>query len=257
VLRSAPTPTEAESLAELLATLDALRRSDDPFAPSHERHWRWLLGWVRARSRGFAGSGPREDVEQETLVAIARHVRHMEADTPLGAAKWVSTILRRKHVDALREKAVDPVTRGLASSPEESPLDELAAEEPLPAAHAVLEDRYDRMERALLEFVEQSEPNVLTRVTRRAQARAAFYRLVLDLDAEGVDSRLRMAEPVGKDRLYKWVERGRPLVAAAMRAWAERHPSDEEIAALAKVAIELVEERRADAGKPRPSRRRS
>lgn len=257
VPRPAPTPSEAESLAELYETLDALRRSDDPFAPAHERRWRWLLGWVRARSHVLARGGSREDVEQETLLAIGRHVRQMEADNPLAAAKWVSIILRRKHVDALRDLAGDPVARGLASGADESPLDELAAEEPLPAPHAVLADRYERMERAVLDFVEQSEPNILARVTRRAQARAAFYRLVLDLDAEGVESRLRLPEPVGKDRLYKWIERGRPLVAAAMRAWAARHPSDEEVAELAKVAIGLVEERRADAGKPRPSRRRS
>lgn len=253
----APTaPSDEAALAELYETLDALRRSDDPFAPSHELRWRWLLRWVKARSQRAAGSASRDDIEQETLIAIGRHVRTMEATTPLGAAKWVSIILRRKHVDSVRDEATDPARTGLSRSPDEGPLDDLPADEPSPPA-AVLADRHARMEQEILAFVEHGDASALARVTQRAQARAAFYRLVLELDAEGVEARLRLPDPVGKDRLYKWIERGRPLVADAMRAWAARHPDDDEIAALAKVVIELVEDRRADAGKPRPGRRRA
>jgi hypothetical protein len=257
VSRAPTAQADEAALAELYETLDALRRSDDPFAPSHELRWRWLLRWVRARSQRAARGASRDDVEQETVIAIGRHVRTMEATTPLGAAKWVSIILHRKHVDAVREHANDPVSKGLARTPEEAPLDDVAAEEPGPPSAAVLADRHARMEQELLSFVEDGGASALARVTQRAQARAAFYRLVLDLDAEGVEARLRLPEPVGKDRLYKWIERGRPIVAEAMRAWAARHPDDEEIGALASTVVELVEERRADAGKPRPGRRRA
>lgn len=243
--------SDEEGLRALYEALDALRRTEDPFDPGHDAVWRVLVGWVRARTR--QGERRRDDVVQETLLAIARHVRHMDATTPRQAARWASIILRRKHIDLARTDATDAVAHGLNEG--DAALDSAPSPEPAPAPE-LLEAHQRRIEEVVLAHIDRGEPSASVRLTRRSMARAALYRLVLDLEPEAVELRLALPEPIGKDRLYKWIERGRTLVADAMRAWEAAHPDEDEIRAISEVVVELVEARRADAGKPRPERRR-
>lgn len=243
--------SDEEGLRALYEALDALRRTDDPFDPRHDAVWRFLVGWVGARTR--QGERRRDDVVQETLLAIARHVRQMDASTPRQAARWASIILRRKHIDLVRADATDAVAHGLGEA--ETALESAPSPDPAPPPE-LLEAHQRRIEEVVLAHLERAEPSASVRLTRRAMARAALYRLVLDLEPEAVEVRLSLPEPIGRDRLYKWIERGRALVADAMRAWRAAHPDEAEIVAISEVVIELVEARRADAGKPRPERRR-
>ncbi|MBX7191172.1 MAG: hypothetical protein K1X94_03890 [Sandaracinaceae bacterium] len=240
------------ALAALYAALDGLRRSEDPLDPRHDEAWRTLSRWIRERTH--TQDRRRDDVVQESLLAIARHVGQMDATSPRQAAKWASTILRRKQIDLSRADAVDAVAHGLVAG--EDAIDGVASPEE-GVSPAVLEEQYRRIEELVLAHIEETEPSATVRLTRRAMARAAIYRFVRDLEPDAIEARLALPEPVGKDRLYKWIERGRTLVAEAIRAWATAHPDESDVQAIAAVVIELVEARRADAGKPRPERRKS
>ena len=96
----------------------------------------------------------------------------------------------------------------------------------------------------------------------RARKRDPAHR-GLDRDAESplvdrleADAPGRDAGPLGRDRIYKWVERGRPIVVAALDRWASRCGEGSIEAGIAAVVREIVEARRVDAGKPRPDRRK-
>jgi DNA-directed RNA polymerase specialized sigma24 family protein len=238
------------ALRALYDALDALRRAEEPFDPRNDGAWRVVAAW--ARGRAPARDRRHDDVVQETLLAIARYVREMEASSPRQAAKWATTILRRKQIDVLRQDAVDAVARGLDEG--DATLDAITAEEPT-VPPTLLDAQYRRIEEVVLASIED-EPSATVRLTRRSMARAAIYRFVLELEPEAVEARLALAEPIGKERLYKWIERGRALVADAMRDWADARPDESDVQAISGVVIELVEARRADAGKPRPERRK-
>lgn len=245
------TSTDEDGLAALYRALDELRVGGDPLSARHDAAWRTVSRWVRDRTP--LKDRRADDVAQETLLAIARHVVHMDAATPRQAAKWASTILRRKHIDVLRTDANDPIDKGLGE--QEGTLEGVGAGDTPVPAH-VLDAQHRRLEEVILAHIEATEPSATIRLTRRSMARAALYRLVVDLEPDAVESRLGLPEPVGKDRLYKWIERGRTVVADAMRAWSTRLPEEADVQALSAVVIELVEARRADAGRPRPERRR-
>ena len=238
-------------LRALYDALDVLRRSDEPFDPRNDAAWRVVSVW--ARGRAPSRDRRHDDVVQETLLAIARYVPEMDATTPRAAAKWATTILRRKQIDVLRQDAIDAVAKGLGEP--DTSLDALNAEDPS-VPPALLDAEHRRIESVVLAAIEEGEPSAAVRLTRRSMARAAIYRLVLELEPDAIEARLALAEPVGKERLYKWIERGRALVADAMRGWAQAHPSEADVQAISEVVIELVEARRADAGKPRPERRK-
>ncbi len=244
--------TEDDALSLLYQALDGLRRSEDPMAPHHAPAWATVRAWIRGRGRG----PDAEDIEQETLFAVMRNVQRMTAEVPLAAAKWISTILRHKHIDQIRTRNVDALDHGLVHSAAHDPLESVQADNEERATPEMLEDRYGRIEEAILHFVEESESRPNLRLTQRAQGRAAFYRLVRELDSDDVEAAIGFPEPIGKDRLYKWIERGREVVTQAMDAWVVRAPNDEEIAAIRDVVVETMRARRADAGQPRPERRK-
>ena len=243
--------TEDDALHVLYRALDGLRASEDPLAPHHAPAWSIVRAWIRGRGRG----ADAEDVEQEALFAVMRNVRRMTAEAPLGAAKWLSTIVRNKNIDHIRSSRVDALDQGLAHG-DNDPLEGLPADNEARATPELLEDRYGRIEEAILRYVEQSEPRPSLRPTKRAQGRAAFYRLIREYDSDDVEAAIAFPEPIGKDRLYKWIERGRDVVAQAMQAWAEGAPDDLQIAAIRDVVVETMTSRRADAGQPRPERRK-
>ena len=245
--------TEDDALSALYGALDSLRQSEDHLAPHHGPAWATVRAWIRGRGRG----NDAEDIEQEALFAIMRNVKRMTAETSLAAAKWIATILKHKHIDQIRARNVDALDHGLRHSRDEhEPLDDVQADNEARATPELLEDRYARIEDAILRFVEASESRPALRLTKRAQGRAAYFRLLRDLDSTEVEAAIGFSEPIGKDRLYKWIERGREVVTQAMEAWAAESPNDPQIAAIRDVVVETMGARRADAGQPRPERRK-
>ena len=97
------------------------------------------------------------------------------------------------------------------------------------------------------------------RALRRTQAHAALLRLLCGWDADAIIVALDYGEPIKHDRLYKWVERGRAPVLAGLARWRRGAESGdhERVGRIADVIEELMNERRADAGRARPSRRTS
>ncbi|HEY8432001.1 MAG TPA: sigma factor [Sandaracinaceae bacterium] len=234
--------------------LRALRDAEDPTDPRHERSWREVERWI---ARAFPGkSRDLEDARQETLVTLIRHVRTMRAESGLQAAKWIGTILRRKRIDAQRAQASDPLERALRSAGQHADatllIDRLEAAPRIDprAIHEVVDTVLEHVHRAL----EETEKNAAKRQLRRTQAQAALLRLVLEEDADAIAAALDHGEPIGKDRIYKWVERGRRVVHLGLDRW-ERvgDPEDREVIAILR---QTMDERRADAGVPRPERRK-
>ncbi len=244
----------------LYGHLTALRDAADPADPRHARRWREIARWLEQAFPGTTRDG--EDARQEALVSLVRHVPHMRAESPLQAAKWISTIVRHKRVDALRARGKDPVHQALEREGRRddgtTSLDRLSVWNTLPADPSVL----DRLVTTLLEQVhralEETERNAAKRQLRRTQAHATLLRLVCEADAETIAGAIDHGEPVTKDRLYKWVERGRAVVELGVDRWERTADREEmeEIAPVLSALRDLVAERRADAGVPRPDRRR-
>ncbi|MFK7987252.1 MAG: hypothetical protein AB8I08_14605 [Sandaracinaceae bacterium] len=245
------------SPSTLFGHLSALREAQDAKDPRLAAHWRGVHAWLVST---FPGGGAADDRRQETLMALLRSVSSMRADTPLAAAKWVSTIHKRKRVDALRALSRNPVDVGLASAPRDpelpSPLDRLEAASPAPpreALEAVVTMVLEHVGRVL----ERDVKNPRKRALRRVQAQAAMLRLVCGWDAEAIAEALDHGEPISRDRLYKWVERGRPPVLAALDDWETLDDADERdaLAPVVQALREMFETRRVDAGVPRVDRR--
>lgn len=236
----------------LCEDLRFLRDAADPRDPRHDRRWRRVDAWL---AHAFAGDdAASRDARQETLIAILRHIGAMTADAPLQCVKWVSTIHRHKRIDAMRAQKRDPIRRGLDEPVFDdgtTALDRIAA----PDGRTLSADALERLVETALAYVhealELAVANPMKRQLRKTQAHAAVLRLVCGLDADAIEDALAIGEPIGKDRLYKWVERGRAPLADGLRRWAERDPEMGDVCA---VLLELTEERRADAGVPRAAR---
>jgi hypothetical protein len=246
-------PSTADALYDALV---ALRASSDPLDRRHDAEWRAIDGFLRATFPGGGSDG--DETRQETLIAIARGVHAMEATVPLAAMKWVSTIHRRKKVDAIRARSRDPVERGLARGASDegtSILDRLESEGARPDEEAIarviatIEDQVAAM-------LAESEASPAIRHLRRLQARASLRRLVLEEGFEAIIEALDADEPLTRERVYKWVERGRAIVTAALDRWAREAGEGSTVAEVAGVVREVMVERRVDAGRPRPARRR-
>lgn len=236
--------------------LCALRDAERPTDPEHDAHWRAVARWLE---QAFPGrSTEQEDARQEALVSLMRHVPWMRAESPLQAAKWMSTIVRRKKVDAHRTRKRDPVERALRRerATELGPTIDRVAHQEEPAA-LVRPEAIDQVVARALEQVhlalEETEPNAAKRQLRRTQAQATLLRLVSNASAEEIEKVLDYGEPIEKDRLYKWVERGRAVVLLGMDRWERDDPAAIDVIDTFR---EIVGERRADAGLPRLDRRR-
>ncbi len=238
----------------LFAHLSALKEAADPTDPRHAARWRAVSDWLDA-----AFPGEREglaDARQEALFSLVRHVGGMRAEAPLQCAKWVATIVRRKRVDALRARKNDPLLEGMRNEPRTPgpPLiDRLEASDarvlPRGALEQLVETCMGHVHRALEEDVRSASRRLL----RRTQAQATLLRVVCGWDSEEITDALEVGEPIGKDRLYKWIERGREPALRGLERWAAEDAEAHDVIAVIR---ELIEERRADAGKPRPERRR-
>lgn len=250
----------------LYLALDALRAADDPFERRHDAAWRVIEEWLRGT---FPGTTPEiQDARQETLITIARSVGGMEARVPLQAAKWVSTIHKRKRVDGLRARVRDPVHLGLErgrrrEGDEERPrlVERLEAGDEGALDAGAIERILATIEEHVEAHLATLEKSDARRHLLRQQARATLHRVLLGADVAELAATLDLAsdapgEPVARDRVYKWVERGRPIVLAGLDRWVAEQGDGSVAADVAAVVRELIEARRSDAGRPRPERRK-
>ena len=236
--------------------LSFLRSAEDSSDPRHGKRWRVVALWVK---RAFAGHGPEaEDARQETMISLLRNVGRMRAEAPLQCAKWVSTIHRRKRVDELRVMMNDPVRQAMKHEPkreDQPPLVERLGCEGRPT---LTPDALESLVTAVLghvhEAIDASTKSASKRLLRRAQAQATLLRVVCGWDADAVVEALEYGEPLGRDRIYKWVERGRGPVLLGLDLWAMSAEGHE--VGVIEVLREMVEDRRADAGIARPDRRK-
>ncbi|MDQ3036694.1 MAG: hypothetical protein M3Y87_30155, partial [Myxococcota bacterium] len=234
----------------LFDALVALRASGAPLDPRHDGRWRTIEAWLRAT---FPATGvDAEDARQETLIAIGRNVLRMEASAPLQAVKWVATIHRRKKVDGIRVRSRDPVQRGLerrAAGEEEgtSLIERLEGEDERAIDVEVIERIVGTIEEHVAAHLEETEPAAAVRHLRRLQARAALRRLVLEAEFEELVAALDADEPLSRDRVYKWVERGRAVVIAALDRWVAAEGESPNVAEIAGVVREEMTSRRVDA----------
>ncbi len=239
----------------LFEELCALRDAADPAGPQHQARWRRVADWLE---RAFPGQRPElEDARQETLISLLRHVTEMQAEAPLQAAKWVSTIHRRKRLDGLRARKNDPVRQALAREPSRADATPILERVEAADGRVLTPAMLDRLVTQVLEHVhraiEETVKSARKRQLRRTQAQAALLRLLCGWDADAIIAALDYGEPIGKDRLYKWVERGRDPVKIGLDRWASHDP---ESADVVEILREIMDDRRADAGKARPDRRK-
>jgi ribosome assembly protein YihI (activator of Der GTPase) len=244
----------------LHAALVVLRDAEVPLDRRHDRTWRVVDAWLRQTWPGGGADG--DELRQETMIAVARSVRGMEASAPLQAAKWLAMIHRRKVLDKLRAEARDLVRRGLArggGDDEEgtAPLDRIEGELGVALDEGSLERLLSTIEEHVEAELRERETSATGRHLKRLQARAALHRLVLDAELEALMAVLDAGEPLTRERVYKWVERGRAWVIAGLERWVREEGEGSEAALLAAAVRERIAARRADAGKPRPQRRRS
>lgn len=241
----------------LYRALVRLREASDPRQAAYLPDWRVVQEFLRDLHP--ARDADSDEAQQETMLAILYGVASMDAETPLAAAKWVARIYRNKRVDVARARARNPVDRGLARTRDDegaSALEHLAAEDGPPIAPDVLERVLAAVEEQVDAHLRETEPKPEVRHLRRLQARAALHRLVLGAEFEDIVAVLDAGEPLSRDRVYKWVERGRAVVTAALERWVRSGGEGSTVAEIAVAVREIVEERRADAGRPRPARRR-
>ncbi len=240
---------------ELLGALGRLRDAARGAVPRHRerelRDWRAVEAFVR-RSRAATGSDG-DEVAQDALIAIARHVGSLEASDPAAAVTWVTRIVRHKKIDHARIRARARQIRATDSG-EASAIDQLERDDGRPVD-----------ERALGMLVEVVEEGIAAHVAslglpppeahlRRLQARATLHRL-LGESVDDLRAILALDASFGGDRLSKWIERGRPTLDAALARMIPAHDTD--AAMVLETLREAVQLRRGDHGVARPARRRS
>jgi DNA-directed RNA polymerase specialized sigma24 family protein len=211
--------------------------------------WVTIVDYVQCifPSRGCAD---REDAQQEALLSILENIESIH--DPRGARGWLFSLCRRKFVDLRRCAAHRPTPSARVHSDRDgcpvAPEPELDADE----LAAFLDD----IDRLVLEHVlavdvkYPTSPEIL-----HGQARATIMRCVYGFDSDEIVAALAWPEELTRDRIYKGTERGRAIVLAAMaRMPAERRARWVEAPSVLR---ELLEERRADVGLPRQSRRKA
>jgi DNA-directed RNA polymerase specialized sigma24 family protein len=238
---------------ELFAALSRLRElSSEPADPAPsdrgQREWRVVERWLRTH---HPRARETEDLHQETLFAIARHVSTLQAPHAGAAVQWITTIWRRKFIDLLRSEARSPTRLGLAHHVADDgtmPIDlVLRDESPSVDAHAV-ELLIETVEVAIGEHAESAYPNAADRQLRKLQGRAMLHR-VLGADLDGIRRALALGPDIGDDRIYKWTERGRPVLLAALELL--RQGASEDTLPLLTAMEDVATTRRLDAGRPR------
>jgi DNA-directed RNA polymerase specialized sigma24 family protein len=243
-------------------TFDALQRlklADDLGDPKLEGAWREVdrtLGVFAERARPGLSSD-RHDARQITLLRVHRAVHRLEAREPASALAWLRTIYDRVLVDLLRQQKR---RRELFDAPSEgsarSIVDELpAAEAEDPRIHDV--ESLAPFEAALFDVVEDLAARLRPqhRALSLVKAQLAYRRYVRQEPMEALHAD---AGDVSKDVLYQWLRRGRvQVLLPAVVAWrGTLDPESAEHAFAVELERLLEDADRADAGRPRPARRK-
>lgn len=239
----------APTMEAVFAALERLRQSEDALDRAHDAEYRVLDSWLRSHGSAAERS---DDVIQQSLLSVGRAVGRMEATSPKAALRWLGVVRRSRGRDALRATLHDPVAKGLVGTDQApsveglaAPLSRPASREPLLALFAALEQEVDRLSEA-------GRVRVTLRHLRRVQARLTLHRVVLGADAQELMDLSGQQPPPTKEQIYKWVERGRAVVLAALEAWVATEPEQRDVA---ETLAELVRERRVDAGVARKAAR--
>lgn len=213
--------------------------------------WRSVEAFLR-RSRSAVGPD-RDDVVQDALVSIAKHVGALEADEPGAAIAWVTRIVRHKKIDHARMR-VRRLDRPVLGEAEGSAVEQLERDDGRAVDERALGMLVEVVEEGLAAYVETLALPAHEAHLRRLQARATLHR-VLGESVADLRAILALDASVGADRLSKWVERGRPTLDAALARMIPDHEAD--AATVLEALREAVQARRGDAGVARPARRKS
>ena len=243
---------------ELHRALLTLAADADPTHPRHDASWRVVERAIRRVSPGRGAD--EEDRRQETLIRVLRSLSTFEPMTPVQSFAWLRTIARNARIDEWRRSARQPATLGLAKLPadedREAPVERLAAPEPNIRDPERLDAVLALVELEVARDLEAHEAREDRRAMAKVQARAALQRLVLGQDLDGLVAALGYEEPLSRDRVYKWVERGRAVVLRALDHWEREQGMIEGVSEACEVLRSRMSDRRADAGQPRPERRK-
>lgn len=251
--------------AELFSALCALREAPSPFDPERGSDWRivhrWLVRWVHQ------GPSP-DDLRQHVVLRLNTSVRTMNATGPAEAKGWLLTVARNLRRDQISKRNRQREWRGMRvigdseHGPTPHAVDVLEAQpaERRPEDLAVLADWRDRLFDRVDRWLEETPRSPTKRLGDRQRAQAAWLANVEGLAIGEIAGRLGDGAP-RKDTLYKWIERGReevllPLIETWEREVAARSGKSAEAEPISVLRSILVAARRADAGRPRPERRR-
>lgn len=213
-------------------------------ATAHPSTWR-TIGAYAARVIQRESPGIEvEDVVQDTLVAVFERAAQARDEGPAAARAWVATVARNKAIDVgRRRRARGRRARGVD-------LEELALPElPTWLARAQLVGLLAGVEAAIA----TAEPLHANgdRRTLRAQMRATLARVLGASSAAEVREAARLPADVSDELVWKWIERGREPLLELLGAIGTRSEAVDAVGALRV----MVDDRRSDAGVPRPSRR--
>lgn len=225
-----------------------IRDSRDPRAV--QRAWLELDAWLR---RAFGERPGHDVVRQATLIAVRRGVAGLRAESAAQADAWVRRIFRRARTDEAR-------ARGVRERRLVAVADEAAIPAPVPDDDAPTDAErvraLEELDASVSEIVgahlDATIPDPVKRVGDRARARVAMLRIVYRMEVAAIAAEVE-AEwgEIGANRLYKWIERGREVLLAAI----DGTPGAIEAPEIATLR-EILAARRKDAGQPRPERRR-
>lgn len=228
------------ALYDSLAALRELARNENPRSAARDPHWRVVERYLRDTWPRALG----EDLRQDVLLAMYLNVHSLRALRPRSAAAWIRAIRHSKLADAQQRRG---------------DIRLLSIERKLPglALAAPVEPKLDIVEAILRAFEAEawrmlaSDPNPARRHRRLLRVRAALRRLVLHEPLATVA--LHLGVDASPALVAKWVERGRADVLATLEQL--RHDAPDTVE-LYEFLEELARKRRADAGRPRPERRR-
>jgi DNA-directed RNA polymerase specialized sigma24 family protein len=244
-----PPAADNDALFVALTTLRDRERGVSVLPAAATTAWRTIDAWARARF-------PRdEDARQAALLAIHRGLSSMQATDALGAAAWARTIVERKRIDAARYHK----RRRATSLVEDDGSDrQITGTASVAFSESALTELFAELEAALDQVLEDRFVRPLDRILPRAHARARLLRAMghgVPEIREALLESVPQAATVSDAAISKWIERGLPLLTDAIDLWEDAGEGERD--EMAKRLLERVEMRRADAGKPRHSRRKS
>lgn len=255
---SPPSSDGLQALFDALTTLRGVQKLDDP---------RWKSAWDAVRDflsklwrPGYGLRIQRDDVEQETLVKIFRNVAKLEATTPEQAAAWVKRIHRNTVYDASRRHNTDPLGRRRQHDEQLDPLERLPSPEKDGVERldpAALEEERQKFFDALEDFLEATVKNHRQRAERYRWSESAYAVYVLERPHDEVRQQCGPVPSVAAfaQRLHR--ARTKILLPLCQQLLAEHEVDTPSYRFVATLDAIFCKKERADAGKPRPNRKKS